>query len=87
MDIKLIAQEQQQDLYHVTFTEEEVDALYRYIDFDKYGIDISEGGNLLQKDSLWFLLVELRGVRNFPRTLGDGLILKLKSYLYLKYLK
>lgn len=82
MNIKTISKEIRQDLYNVELSEEEVDALYRYINLGDYGIELTEGINILEKDTLWLIVAELNNKKDFPNILYINILAHLKKLLY-----
>lgn len=71
-------------MYVVEIPEHVVDAINRRVNLGDYGVELFPDQNLLLRDTLWFLLCELKDKTNLPRE--DACIYdfvkELKAFLY-----
>jgi len=68
-------------LYQVEMTEIEAETIYQYVLLNDFGIEINEGVNILEKDTLWFILCELNRIQ-FHTNATSNIVNQLKVCLY-----
>lgn len=71
------------NLYKVELSQVEINNIRTQISISDYGIELYDGDNILERDTLWFLLCELNAV-NYHSKISLELTEKLKQFLYPK---
>ena len=74
----------QKGLYQVVLSDDEEEEIYKNVPtLEDRGIGINVGENLLEKDTMWFILCEMNGIKYHTKT-SLHLVEKLKAELYVE---